>query len=781
MRHFFSFLRRLPGADNPVTLASAVLLCLCLLLVPLIYLKNLREDLYRDTVSDVTALIEESVNGLDASITFRRKMLTDRAHFLGRDGQRRDPQEALEQLRRATVRDEDDGLLTYALIAPDGQAAADSGQRFDAGDEEGFRRAMAGEIWLSQPLYSRSSGQKIIAMYAPVFYSDGPEAGTERRPDAVLRISQPVDSLYRTASLALYGGRTFSYITDREGRLLIGSASNLGYLTGGGLFEQFGAEADPALLEPLRQNMARGVKTYTVLPFKEGHSYFFAVLPLAATGGTWMHVTGIPEDILRESTNGIIFRASLLCLFIVILLGAGVALVWREKSKAQRRMTRLALEDALTGLPNANALEEQRGLYAERVRKACYVMAVFDIDAFKIINDSFGKERGDQVLKSVAAVLARHCDPRRETMARLSRDVFALIALCPSGETRQMPERMEKLFRAINDRLLRDRTLPAPVRFSCGFCTLTEEIVLKGQWYDYADLARQTVKQHRADTFAFFSADMLTRLHAEREMEKCMEQALADGEFTIRLQPKVDMPTGRVVGAEALVRWDRPGRDTLPPGDFLPFFEKNGFVVKLDYHVLERVCELKRDWRRNGLPDYKISVNMSRKHLGDPLFVPTLRDIAARYDVDPASVEIELTESFFHGDELLLPIAKAIKNSGFGLSMDDFGSGYSTLNMLRKIPIDELKFDKQFLEESDLSSRTRDIMASLLDMALKIGVDVVCEGVETAEQVRFLLGIGGRIAQGYFYARPLTVPDFEALAATEQTPGAPDPDGDPAV
>lgn len=245
------------------------------------------------------------------------------------------------------------------------------------------------------------------------------------------------------------------------------------------------------------------------------------------------------------------------------------------------------------------------------------------------------------------------------------------------------------------------------------------------------------------------------------------KRALQSGEFHIYFQPKIDMVTSRLYGAEALSRWIHPVEGLRYPNTYIPDFEKSGLIDELDMYVFEEVCRIKADWKKNGkkYADTVISVNMSRTHLDDRHFPEELSRIADKYEIDHEEIEIEITENIFvENTEELIKRIEEIKQQGFFISIDDFGSGFSGLNLLKDVSVDTIKIDKGFLHGSGNTDRGKSIIRNIIALCLDLKVDVVTEGIETLDQVEFIKKCGCQIAQGFFYSKPLPVAEFEAFA-----------------
>ena len=278
---------------------------------------------------------------------------------------------------------------------------------------------------------------------------------------------------------------------------------------------------------------------------------------------------------------------------------------------------------------------------------------------------------------------------------------------------------------------------------------------------DRARAAKKQIKGSALSNYAVYDDIIRLKMREQTEIENEMEQALKNREFVMYLQPQIDIKTGRICGAEALVRWKHPVKGILVPANFLSLFEDNGFITRLDLFMWEEACRYIADLQKRDIM-LPISVNVSRRHIGETDIVEMLTGMVKKYGFNNRYLEIEITENLFLQDvtELFEDMGE-LKNRGFRILMDDFGSGYSSLNMLRKAPIDTMKIDRFFLDEIMSTERGKIIVESSVRMAKMIGLDVIAEGVETKEQLEFLRSIDCDIAQGYYYSRPIPVDEFE--------------------
>ena len=281
---------------------------------------------------------------------------------------------------------------------------------------------------------------------------------------------------------------------------------------------------------------------------------------------------------------------------------------------------------------------------------------------------------------------------------------------------------------------------------------------------DRATLAAKCVKSNSRISYAYYSDEIRRAVETEQRITNEMNSALANDQFVVHLQPKYSLQTNTPVGAEALVRWIHPQRGMVSPGEFIPVFEKNGFITKLDYCVWEKTCKLLRRWIDEGKPLLPISVNVSRVNLYNPMLVDNICELVEKYNIPPRLLNLELTESAYTDNPDVMRLAmEKFQQKGFVIMMDDFGTGYSSLNILKDIAVDVLKIDMRFLAKSHIAGRGESIIASIVRMSKWLKIPTVAEGVETAEQVEFLRSIGCEYVQGFYFSKPLPVEDCEKL------------------
>ncbi|MEG2159033.1 MAG: EAL domain-containing protein, partial [Clostridia bacterium] len=299
---------------------------------------------------------------------------------------------------------------------------------------------------------------------------------------------------------------------------------------------------------------------------------------------------------------------------------------------------------------------------------------------------------------------------------------------------------------------------------SIGICIVEDSSISVEEMYNRATLASKTCKGNYVDFYAYYNESMSVSLTIEQEITNEMNFALENEQFEIYLQPQYNIHTNLPCGAEALVRWNHPKKGLIMPDSFIPIFERNGFITKLDYYVWEQTCKCLCSRKSKGIKPYPISVNVSRVNLYNPNLPETLLSLVEKYGVDPALLHLELTESAYTDNPTAMKkTMEQLQSYGFIIMMDDFGSGYSSLSLLKDIAIDVLKIDMHFLSQADTPGRGENIIASIIRMAKWLNIPVIAEGAETAEQVDFLRSVGCDYVQGFYFARPMPIADYDKL------------------
>lgn len=409
--------------------------------------------------------------------------------------------------------------------------------------------------------------------------------------------------------------------------------------------------------------------------------------------------------------------------------------------------------DELTGLFNRTCFFREVEHILKNHKEDSYCLIATNIKNFKLINDLFGTQMGDNILKKQAEMLtyAKYDD---SVVGRISSDRFGLFI----NKKNFKPEMAIKNTKLITDSL---KDINYPIIMKLGVYEISDIQEDVHIMYDKAILAIKS-NEDENQVMTFYSSVLMDQLVHERNVINEFKYALNNHYFKMFLQPQIDSQSGKCIGSEALVRWQNPDGSFRHPGDFIPILEKAGLIYQLDHYIWEEAAKQLSEWKKKGINDYYISVNISVKdfYYGDLFKIFT--DLLQKYDITPDRLNLEITESVLVGDKNFhRAILSKLHNYGFGIEMDDFGSGYSSLNALKEMNMDVLKIDMEFLSESNNELRGKTIIASIVKMAKALGMTVISEGVETESQKTFLRHVGVDIFQGYLFSKPIPVFDFE--------------------
>lgn len=419
-------------------------------------------------------------------------------------------------------------------------------------------------------------------------------------------------------------------------------------------------------------------------------------------------------------------------------------------------MLNLFQKDRTTGLLSKEYFCQQ----AEKILRSnpdkTYDIICSDVENFKLINDAFGMQGGNKVLKTMGGICQKSTDTLGGICSRFHADQFVSMIEHTEGYSDELYE-----------------ALTAETREKCGISNIVikwgiyqtgDRKISVEQMYDWALQGARSIKGQYGRYYAFYDDKLRSEMLRDQAILDCMEEALEQGQFQVKLQPKYKAAGGLFTDAEALVRWCHPEWGMQSPAVFIPLFERNGFITKLDQYVWEKVCQLMQQWDKEGLEPVNISINVSRADVYNVNLVDTLLDLVKCYNIAPKRLHLEITESVYtESPEDIIQNVTRLREKGFVVEMDDFGSGYSSLNMLNRMPMDILKLDMQFIRTEMEMPESRRTLRYIIGLAHWLNLSVVAEGVETKEQLEHLRNLGCDYIQGYYLAKPMDPADFEEL------------------
>lgn len=416
-----------------------------------------------------------------------------------------------------------------------------------------------------------------------------------------------------------------------------------------------------------------------------------------------------------------------------------------------------AFTDLITGSYNWNHLEAFLEVPADRGIKD-FAFAHFDIKEFRVINEAYGHITANKVLSNI--VKAMDESDFVLASARCHNDNFAMLL-------KDMPE--EELIHKLEDFFERLSFLEEDpnykIYYKCGLVPMQRAMLSGNRVADFAKMAQSLATNQKKTEIVIYTDKMHDNLSWGNYIKAYVETAIEQDEFIVYLQPKFDITKETIKGAEALIRWNYKNKEFLPPYRFIPFFEKDGSIAKIDDIVLDKVCAALAKWKKEGKPLYPISVNLSRSRLGDKHLIENLISIVDHYEVAHQFIDFELTESAtYENMEHMLSVLEELRNRGFKISMDDFGTGYSSLSLLTQMPIDTLKIDKSFVDNVATEAEHKEdiiVLQHIITLAKELGFVCLAEGAESKNQVDRLRNLGCEIIQGYYYSKPIPISEYE--------------------
>ena len=414
--------------------------------------------------------------------------------------------------------------------------------------------------------------------------------------------------------------------------------------------------------------------------------------------------------------------------------------------------------DSITGTRNYYKFKLDAQSLLKNTKNREYAIIYLDIHKFSYINDTFGYYAGDTILAEVAREMELSTK-ETECSARISADNFVCLV---EYENEDALMQRCKSFHQQCDEQLNQMNNEFKIQFTCAIYKVSRGETDIPSMVGKAEIAHKTIGDIHKASVVFYDDKIQNEYLQKKKLESAMSSSLDNHDFLVYLQPKIDLASNKIVGTEALARWQHPTEGLIMPDQFIPLFESNGFILELDFYIYDKVCQLLRKWLDAGETVMPVSVNVSKAHLANQEFGSQLKALIEQYQISPDLLELELTESIlFDNVQEAFSMILNLKNLGFSILIDDFGSGYSSLNLLKDLTVDVLKLDKEFFRKEGMTEKDKIIVGGIIGIAKDLNLRILSEGVETQEQVDFLIEAGCHCVQGYFFAKPMPVEVFE--------------------
>lgn len=720
-------------------LAAALLMIIMVSVWNTSHLNSVLSDITEEYVQDVTYQLTNDITGrLEADLA-SLQLLSDSIPRIG--GEENDPEAVQEFLdRKAGIL----GFDHFAVAEPEGIAESTGFPYPEAADTEGVQQAFRGKSSVTD------FTDQCLLFSAPVYY------GEEIKKVLVgLRTQDNVQKLIQPDS---FDGNGLSCIVDSRGEVIISPTDMDPFKQLDDIIARSLSGRVQESVRQMQKDMAElrdGVVQFTTVTEER------LIMTYHSLGlGDWILLTLVPANLVTAETSGYISQTIIVIGVILITLGLFLIAVLRFYRIYNRQLEQTAFSDPLTGGVNNAAFQARYRACAGDMESGACAVVLFNIKGFKLINEGFGIEAGNGTIRHVYHVL-EDCLREGEFMGRSESDHFFL---CLRESDREViRRRLQEMEREVNSRSTMTE-IPYSLNFLQGVYVVDDPSLEITIIQDRARAACQSRRLKGQTGCAFYRVELTRQMQMEQELDTLFEESLERGDFQVYLQPKVNLKDETLGGAEALVRWIHPVRGNISPAEFIPILEKNGKICRLDLYVFEEICRLQQRYLIEGRRMVPVSVNLSRKHFKNLNFLQEFSEIAAEHQIGPGMVEFELTESTFLEEQQITVVKNGIlkmHERGFLCSLDDFGSGYSSLGLLRAFHVDAIKLDKRFFEDME-NEKSRNVIACLIDLADRLKVQTVAEGIETEEQLEYLKEFGCGMVQGYIYSRPLPIPEFEA-------------------
>ena len=617
-------------------------------------------------------------------------------------------------------------------------------------------KAINGESTVSNLMLDPLTEQPVI-VYTTPFVVNG-------KTEAILFATQTLEAIHKELEKYKVSGEGFVVVLNKKDQVIIDTATdsplikqNLEKILSLNMTKGELIYAD--FLNSLN-NDNTGILEYIVKKTKEHRLLSFVKISVLGLED-WHLLFVVPSKVVTVLQRKIFLASLSFCFALLISFVIILILVEKKERQQKKEIYDTAFKDPVTGSYNmARFRTETENILQENLDQN-FALVILDIDKFKLINDLYGFRQGDLVLNHISNVLAENTDKNKnEIYGRLLGDTFLL--LINYKEEKEINARLEKIYQAIkNCYAITDINYTISTYF--GVYKIMEDLPFF-LMLDRANLAKKTAKENSNKKYVFYNDNSFKDVLLKKEIENNMQQALKDEEFKLYFQPKCAFDKNKICSAEILVRWETKKRGQITPDRFIPVFENNGFIIKLDFYVLEQALKYLRAWLDEGLKPCKLSINFSRLHLREELTIPKIKILLDFYKVPAELIELEITESaVMNNTPEVKKFIEALHNLGISVAMDDFGSGFSSLNVLKDLPFDTLKIDKEFLRDLGKNPRTSNVLKGIITMLKNMKTSIVAEGVETEEQVQFLSALNCDLAQGFLYYKPLATEDFKLL------------------
>lgn len=721
-----------------------LLISLAFIVTVSVVFNNIKTNLEREIISSLSEEAEENAALIEKEIDAKFGVLQSFANELSSTG------DEIEEIRDMKSFVEVYNFRRIGFVDLNGIAKTTDGFEKDLSFREFYQVGLKGESFITESLpetIGDYTEDMINILSVPVYDNKGEIKG-------VLFATYLTEKFHEVIFSDSFQGEGYTYIVAGDGDVISSYGDgmqkeydNIFIYTGDA------AQYDDAIQEKVENDMREKISRVGIGVNEDNDKYFYCYKPLEIESAdmNWYIFSIEPKSVLDERMHPIMRDIQFLTVILIcILVMANIVFLFYNVRRRQE-LFRLAYKDSITGGDNFSNFKEKAKKYENTEG---YVIAL-DISEFKLVNNVCGNASGDEVLKVIWDVILANCNDN-EQAARVNADRFVIFWIESSKKT--VTYRIEKLINEIEGI---SEQLSVPRLYPVIGIRAVEKLDDADKRYGEALRAKALVKNRRDRHYAFYDEIDYDTIVENKKLENGFEKALADKKFEVWYQPKFNSHTGKIVGSEALIRWRADDGSLISPGRFIPLFEKNGNIIRLDEYVFREVCRQQKEWQKEGIQILPVSVNISRFSLYYSNVVEKYERIINYYDVDHKYVQIEITESAIIENTVIVELIQKFHDAGFDILLDDFGSGYSSLASLNQMPFDTIKLDKSLVDYVGNENGEK-LLKFIVQLVQSLGMKITAEGVEYKEQLDFLENLNCDDIQGFYFSKPLMLADFSA-------------------
>lgn len=721
-----------------------LLISLAFIVTVSVVFNNIKTNLEREIISSLSEEAEENAALIEKEIDAKFGILQSFANELSSTG------DEIEEIRDMQSFVEVYNFKRMGFVDLNGIAKTTDGFEKDLSFREFYQVGLKGESFITASLLETvgdSTEDMINILSVPVYDNKGEIKG-------VLFATYLTEKFHEVIFSDSFQGEGYTYIVAGDGDVISSYGDgmqkeydNIFIYTGDA------AQYDDAIQEKVENDMREKLSRVGIGVNEDNDKYFYCYKPLEIESSdmNWYIFSIEPKSVLNERMHPIMRDIQFLTVILICILVMANIIFLYYNVRRRQELFRLAYKDSITGGDNFSNFKEKAKKYENTEG---YVIAL-DISEFKLVNNVCGNASGDEVLKVIWDVILANCNDN-EQAARVNADRFVIFWIESSKKT--VTYRIEKLINEIEGI---SEQLSVPRLYPVIGIRAVEKLDDADKRYGEALRAKALIKNRRDRHYAFYDEIDYDTIVENKNLENGFEKALADKKFEVWYQPKFNSHTGKIVGSEALIRWRADDGSLISPGRFIPLFEKNGNIIRLDEYVFREVCRQQKEWQKEGIQILPVSVNISRFSLYYSNVVEKYERIINYYDVDHKYVQIEITESAIIENTVIVELIQKFHDAGFDILLDDFGSGYSSLASLNQMPFDTIKLDKSLVDYVGNENGEK-LLKFIVQLVQSLGMKITAEGVEYKEQLDFLENLNCDDIQGFYFSKPLMLADFSA-------------------